>query len=227
MARRITAIAAATVWGWDRIKLPVLVLMAALWLVLVWAAQVSVQAVPRYQFTSGQDYRFDLGRPTTFDGFVPVNVHTVNIRRDANVSLRPPGYGVFSGVIPTEPSNRLFPRPVNPHFHRPVEMENPNVIPRFDTLQMGVNAEPIGNPINMFNVGQTGRMGEQHPQGATSPGTLPNTSVSGSDVVPHGANNMTGSWFERDGTVFNQSGSGSSTVTAPSPGGFLLPTTVR
>ena len=219
-----------------------LVFGAVLWLALVLAAQVSVSAAPQhgfgrdpgriapinindfhtsqwdrfhnsYQFTSGMDYRFDLGRPTTFDGFVPVDVFSVNVRRDANVSLRPPSYGVFSGYVATEPSNRLFPQPVNPRFHRPVELENPNILPRYDTLQMGVNAEPIGNPINMFNVG--------------SPGAVQDTSIGGGAVVPAGANNVTGSWFESDGTIFNQSGSGSSTVTSPSAGGFMPSTSIR
>jgi len=105
-----------------------------------------------YQFTSGSDHRFELGQPTTFSGFVPVDVFTVNTRRDANVSLRPPSYGVFSGVIPTQPANHLFPQPVNPHFHQPVQLQDPNTAPRFDTLGHGVNAVPIGNPFNMQNV---------------------------------------------------------------------------
>jgi hypothetical protein len=105
-----------------------------------------------YQFTSGSDHRFELGRPTTFSGFVPADVFTVNIRRDANVSLRPPSYGIFSAVLPTEPTNRLFPQPVNPHFHQPFQLQDPNNNPRFDTLGHGVNAAPVGNPFNMHNV---------------------------------------------------------------------------
>ena len=61
-----------------------------------------------YHFTSSG---FDLGRPTTFNGIVPQDVFTMNVRRDANVALRPPGYGTFSGVIPTEPFTWLFPQP--------------------------------------------------------------------------------------------------------------------
>ena len=109
-----------------------------------------------YHFTSGMNYRYDLGRPTTFDGFVPQNVYTANIRRDAMVSLRPPAYGVFSGFIPTEPVSHFFPQPVNPNHWRPTvssELENPNVIPRYDTLRLGVNAPSNSNPIN--NVGGT------------------------------------------------------------------------
>ena len=165
-----------------------------------------------YHFTSGMDYRFDLGRPTTFDGFVPVNVFTVNMRRDANVSLRPPGYGIFSGLIPTEPSNRLFPQPANPNF-RFSELDNANVIPRYDTLQMGVNAPHLGNPLNMHNVG--------------TPMSLPYaTSMVNHDIVPHGANNMTGNWFENQNGVFSQSGNNSSMVTTQFPDGFLPPTSI-
>lgn len=101
-----------------------------------------------YQFTSGTDHRFELGRPTTFNGFVPVDVHSVNMRRDANVTLRPPRYGTFSGQIPTEPASRFFAQPVNPHFHQAVILDNPNLDMRFDTLQHGVNAPALGNPMN-------------------------------------------------------------------------------
>jgi len=102
-----------------------------------------------YKFTSGSDHRFELGRPTQFNGFVPVDVLSVNMRRDANVSLRPPHYGIFSGHIPTAPVSRFFPQPSNPNFHQAAVLESPNVDPRFDTLRQGTNAQPIGNPMNM------------------------------------------------------------------------------
>ena len=117
-----------------------------------------------YEFTSGNDHRFELGRPTTFSGFVPVDVFTVNMRRDANVSLRPPRYGVFSGNFPTEPSNLFFQQPVNPHFHSAFTLNDPNLHPAFDTLQMGTNAQPIGSPMNMQ-------------QNVTTEGFLPPTSI--------------------------------------------------
>jgi len=119
-----------------------------------------------YQFQSGSDHRFELGRPTTFSGTVPVNVQTVNFRRDANVSLRPPSYGVFSGHVPTEPSNLLFKQPVNPHFHRPIHRHSENLDPKHDTLQQGVNAQPVGNPMNMQQNVTTGEF-------------LPSTSIKG------------------------------------------------
>ena len=150
-----------------------------------------------YRFNSGMDYRFDLGRPTTFDGFVPVDVFSVNIRRDANVSFRPPSYGIFSGEIPTDPSNRFFSQPVNPNF-RLFELENPNVMMRYDTLLMGVNAPNLGNPINMHNVG--------------TPGTLPHTSIGGNDVMPFGATN---------------SNYATSMFNTQFPEGFLPPTSIR
>jgi hypothetical protein len=156
--------------------------MVGIWLALTAANQIAAYAAPQYgfgrnegriapinvndfhtsqwdrfhnnyQFSSGMDYRFDLGRPTTFDGFVPADVFTVNIRRDAHVSLRPPRYQIFSGNIPTEPVNRLFQQPVNPHFHQPLQPQEANFAPMFDTLGHGVNAAPIGNPLNVQNVG--------------------------------------------------------------------------
>ena len=126
-----------------------------------------------YIFTSGMDYRFDLGRPTTFNGFVPVDVFSVNFRRDANVSLQPPRYGVFSGIISTDPSNRFFPQSVNPNFHRPFELENPNVIPVFDTLRLGTNAQPLGNPMDI----QTTNTPASTPSTNSGGGFLPPTSI--------------------------------------------------
>jgi hypothetical protein len=106
-----------------------------------------------YFFSSGMDYRYDLGRPTTFSGFVPVDVYSVNIRRDANTSFLPPQYGISSGFIPTNPSNILFPPVPNLAYFTAWLLENPDMIPLFDTLFMGVNAPPLDNPMNMQNVG--------------------------------------------------------------------------
>jgi len=166
-----------------------------------------------YYFTSGMDYRYDLGRPTTFDGFVPANVYTANIRRDAMVSLRPPAYGVFSGVIQTEQVSFFFPQPVNPNHWRPTvstELENPNVIPRFDTLQMGVNAPNIGNPINMHNVEQNA--------------VQQSTSLGGSDIVPVGGGGGMTRSFHISGSA-SPSGSASGMTTLGSSG-FLPPTSI-
>ena len=107
-----------------------------------------------YEFTSGADHRFELGRPTTWNGNVPTDIFSANIRRDRHVSFVPPSYGVFSGHISTFPRNDFFPQPVHPAFWQPIELNNPNVIPSFDTLRMGVNAPSHGNPINIHHVGQ-------------------------------------------------------------------------
>ena len=160
-----------------KINLFIPVLVVLVWITLMFASQVTVNAAPQHGFGTGQgridtvnvndfhtpawerfhfnyhftpttDHRFELGTPTSFHGFVPVDVHSVNIRRDANVSFTPPGYGIFSGNIPTDPSNKLIPQPVNPHFHQPNMIDSANLNPAFDTLQMGVNAQPIGNPMN-------------------------------------------------------------------------------
>ena len=125
-----------------------------------------------YHFTSGSDHRFELGRPTTFDGQVPVCPFSVNQRRDAQVSLRPPSYGIFSGNFPTPPSNQFFQQPVNPHFHQPHHWHNTNLDPRFDTLQHGVNTQPFGNPMN---VQTTGAPTNSPPNGSN--GFLPPTSI--------------------------------------------------
>jgi len=150
------------------------ILTAVFFIMLMSAAEVTVQAAPQYrygtgqgqtdsvnvndyhtsawdryshnyQFSSGSDYRYDFGRSTTYNGFVPVDTLSVNTRRDANVALQPPRYGIFSGHIPTAPSNMLFPQPINPSFHQPSMLESPNVNARFDTLQMGANAGSLGD----------------------------------------------------------------------------------
>lgn len=109
-----------------------------------------------YGFESGMDYRFGLGRPTTSNDVVPQNVMTANVRRDANVSLRPPRARIGNTIAPTDPSNWAFAL-FNPSqnrvrqnvFWHPVEHQNPNILPRFDTGQHGINANPQGNSIGI------------------------------------------------------------------------------
>ena len=166
--------------NWKRI-IPVIVVMAV-FLILAAMQAVEAQAAPQhgfgqgqgrtdtinendfhtaawdrfshnYQFTSGSDHRFDLGRPTQFNGFVPVDVFSVNMRRDANVSLHPPVYGIFSGHLPSHPVSNFFPQPVNPHFHQPIHISPTHWMPQFDTLQQGVNFQPQGNPMNIHTTG--------------------------------------------------------------------------
>jgi hypothetical protein len=125
-----------------------------------------------YEFTSGADRRYDLGRPTTFSGNVPADIFSANIRRDRHVASVPPSYGVFSGHIPTFPQNDFFPQPVHPAFWQSFEQENPHSLPAFDTLRMGANAPALDNPMNMHNVGQQA--------------ILPNTSISDGNMPPAG-----------------------------------------
>jgi hypothetical protein len=119
---------------------------------------------------------------------------------------------VFSGNVATPQTNPLFEIPITTAFWDVVFQAHPDVIPVFDTLMMGINAQLQGNPMNMFDVGLTGSMAS--------------TSIGGNDVVPIGANNATGHSFQQGGEWFHQSGSNSSTVTTPSLGGFLPPTSI-
>ena len=115
-----------------------------------------------YHFVSGMNYRYDLGRPTSWDGFVPIDVLTVNFRSDAMVSLRPPAYGIFSGNFQTLPANMFFQQPANPNFHQPSNWGSQTINPVFDTINTGVNA-PAGN---------------QNSHSAPNDGFLPPTSIS-------------------------------------------------
>lgn len=103
-----------------------------------------------YHFTPAMDYRAELGQPTSFSGIVPTDVFTANVRVDANVALQPPSYGIFSGVIPTLPFSTLFPQPTN--FWGGFGAGDLNTIAQFDTMQMGVNSQPLGHSINIQNV---------------------------------------------------------------------------
>ena len=96
-----------------------------------------------YHFTASG---FDLGRPTTFEGFVPADVFTVNVRRDANVALRPPSYGIGSGYIPTDPFSWLFSQPHTLDYWGNFDGVNLPLI----TLQQGANSQPT---VNFQSVG--------------------------------------------------------------------------
>ncbi|MCL1842616.1 MAG: hypothetical protein FWF79_02265 [Defluviitaleaceae bacterium] len=132
-----------------------------------------------YEFENDIDFRFDLGRPTTWSGVVPQDVFTANVRRDANVSFRPPGPRTGNAITATDPSNWTFTR-FQPHqnvlhingFWNPVELQNPNAMPHFDLQQHGINAAPQGNPIGIqTNVPTSGAS-----QGGSG-GFLPPTSI--------------------------------------------------
>ena len=132
-----------------------------------------------YDFESGMNFRFDLGRPTTFNGVVPQDVMTANVRRDANVSHRPPTPRTGNTIAPTDPSNWAFARHNNSQnqlrvngFWSPMEHQNPNTLPRFDMAQRGANMQPQGNPIGIHTNVQTSGAS----QGGSS-GFLPPTSI--------------------------------------------------
>jgi hypothetical protein len=107
------------------------VMAAVVFLIMMYFAQVTAQAASfnptpqssfarNYHFSLGSGHSLTLGNPTTFDGFVSADVFSINHRRDANITLRPPSYGIFNGHIPTAPANLLFPQPVSSpsiHFH--------------------------------------------------------------------------------------------------------------
>ena len=132
-----------------------------------------------YEFESDIDFRFDLGRPTTWNGVVPQDVFTANVRRDANTSLRPPGPRTGNTITPTDPSNWAF-TGFQPHqnqthqngFWNPVELQNPNAMPMFDMQQHGINAQPQNNPMGI----QTNVQTSGASQGGSG-GFLPPTSI--------------------------------------------------
>jgi len=93
-----------------------------------------------YKFISGSDWRVDLGRPTTFNGTVDINIFNANVRSDKNVALFPPAYGIFSGEFMTDPTNPWFTQPVNPRFWYVNMPESPDGLRPFDTLQQGINS---------------------------------------------------------------------------------------
>lgn len=68
-----------------------------------WAGNVDLFEY-NYQFDSGPDTGSTFGTPTQTDeqGSNPL---AANIRRNKDVALLPPGYGIFSGEIPTGPSS--------------------------------------------------------------------------------------------------------------------------
>lgn len=56
-----------------------------------------------YNLESGPDYSEALGKPTSTDDSV-----SSNTRRNKDAAYNPPPYGVFSGNIPTDPSNPYY-----------------------------------------------------------------------------------------------------------------------
>jgi len=131
----------------------------------------------QYEFSSGVNHRYELGRPTTWNGNVPVDIFSANVRRDRHVAFVPPRYGIFSGHIPTFPHNGFFQQPLHPAFWSSFELQNPNALSTFDTLSMGVNAPVLGNPMNMHHVGQQAVFSPTTSDIPPAGGFLPPTSV--------------------------------------------------
>jgi hypothetical protein len=117
-----------------------------------------------YSFTSGSDWRMDLGRPTTYDGTVDINVFTANVRSDKNTALYPPKYGIFSGEFMTGATNPFFSQPVNKNYWYANSDENPNGLQAFDTLQQGVNnRQPVLGQESKISVNPSGAGGFLQP----------------------------------------------------------------
>ena len=94
-----------------------------------------------YDFISGSDWRVELGKPTTYNGSVDIDVFNANVRADKNTSLSPPQYGIFSGEFMTSATNPFFSQPVNPNFWFVNTTQSSEGLPIYDTLQQGINSQ--------------------------------------------------------------------------------------
>jgi len=61
-----------------------------------------------YDFGSGSDSRDTFGKATSTDEPVSTDPMSQNERRNKDAAYNPPPYGVFSGDIPTDPSNQFI-----------------------------------------------------------------------------------------------------------------------
>ena len=137
-----------------------------------------------FDFRSGMDFQDDLGRPTIWHGQVQPDPFTANVRRDANVSNRPPSARGGSTITPTDPSSWAFRNNQNhlqqDGFWNPIQNHETNAQPRFDNLQHGINAP--SQPMSANNQSQS--MQSQPTQaigdgGLGGSGFLPPTSIGG------------------------------------------------
>jgi len=174
-----------------KIKFKIIAVMLALCAATLSTPLTALASMPpNYNFTSGSDFRYALGRPTIHTGNVTPNPLTQNIRRDRHAAHLPVSYGVFSGIFDTPLANPSFARQLA-QPSQPFQLQDPNSLTQFDTLQMGANAPNTidwqhPNPINMFNVGEGGEpfrqsTGTIHGQSVLGPldnsGFLPSTSI--------------------------------------------------
>ena len=121
------------------------------------------------------NYRNDLGRSTAFHGNVLQNVFTANVRRDANVSFRPPSVRIGNVITHTDPNYWSFSRTsptMQNGFWNPTIHQDTNMLPIFDVNQHGVNSQPQGNQMNI----QTNVQTSGASQGGSG-GFLPSTSM--------------------------------------------------
>ena len=63
----------------------------------------------QYGFESGAGTLSGFGKPTSNDDPVSIDPMSQNTRRNKDAAYFPPGYGVFSGDIPTGPSSLFHP----------------------------------------------------------------------------------------------------------------------
>ena len=69
-------------------------------------ANMSLPALAHtYGYLSGADYNAALGRPTAAKEPAIPDPMLDNVRRSKDAAYHPPSYGVFSGVMPTEPTS--------------------------------------------------------------------------------------------------------------------------
>ena len=81
-----------------------IILIAAV-LALCLTLIVPAFAAYNYDFGSGPDSGSTFGTPTSNDDPVSPDPMAQNTRRNKDAAYLPPGYGVFSGEIPTDPSS--------------------------------------------------------------------------------------------------------------------------
>lgn len=109
----------------------------------------------QHDFHSGMDFRDDLGQPTVWNGTVAQNPFIANVRRDANVSNRPPAPRGGNTITPTDPTNWAFRQQQNNlqqnGFWDVTVTPDTNGLPRFDNKQQGVNLPTQQSPqsVNM------------------------------------------------------------------------------
>lgn len=104
-----------------------------------------------YKFETGIDYKYELGKPTGTE-IVPRNIETENMRRNKDVSFKPPVYGIFSGQFDTARSNPYI-QVLDSNYVRDTGTSIDN--PSYDTLMLGVNEIERGVLPTTSIIGET------------------------------------------------------------------------